>query len=151
MAPANCQPGRRVQDPGYFPCETAACGKDILSDLPLRQIEWLLAHYDKPLRVENLAAQVPTSSSTLHLHFRQLAGMSPLQHQKRMRLNEARRLMLPKRLPAALASFRVGYGSPTEFDRKCSRLFGNSPHRDIDDFRSRSNVELPSTSIAANC
>ncbi|WP_241021457.1 AraC family transcriptional regulator [Burkholderia sp. Ac-20353] len=110
-----------------------------------------MAHYDEPLRVENLAAQIPTSSSTLRLHFRQLAGMGPLQHQTRKRLNEARWLMLPKRLPAALASFRVGCESPTEFFRKCSRLFGNSPHRDIDDFRSRSNVELPVTSIAANC
>ncbi|WP_176046751.1 AraC family transcriptional regulator [Burkholderia sp. BCC1644] len=112
-----------------------------------RAIRWLRAHYDESLRVDDLAAQVQMSSSTFHHHFRQLTGMSPLQYQKWIRLNEARRLMLSERLDAASASFRVGYASPTQFNREYSRLFGNSPRRDIDSLRSGTDVVL---SIAAS-
>ena len=76
-----------------------------------RAIQWLRTHYDESLRVDDLAAQVQMSSSTFHHHFRQLTGMSPLQYQKWIRLNEARRLMLSERLDAASASFRVGYAA----------------------------------------
>ncbi|MBN3823031.1 AraC family transcriptional regulator [Burkholderia sp. Ac-20384] len=105
-----------------------------------RAIQWLRTHYDESLRVDDLAAQVQMSSSTFHHHFRQLTGMSPLQYQKWIRLNEARRLMLSERLDAASASFRVGYASPTQFNREYSRLFGNSPRRDIDSLRSGADV-----------
>ena len=112
-----------------------------------RAIQWLRTHYDESLRVDDLAAQVQMSSSTFHHHFRQLTGMSPLQYQKWIRLNEARRLMLSERLDAASASFRVGYaGSSTQFNREYSRLFGNSPRRDIDSLRSGADVAL---SVAA--
>ncbi|KVE04613.1 AraC family transcriptional regulator [Burkholderia anthina] len=107
-----------------------------------RAIRWLRAHYDESLRVDDLAAQVQMSSSTFHHHFRQLTGMSPLQYQKWIRLNEARRLMLAERLDAASAAFRVGYASPTQFNREYSRLFGNSPRRDIDSLRGRADVAL---------
>ncbi|RQR59807.1 AraC family transcriptional regulator [Burkholderia sp. Bp9126] len=115
-----------------------------------RAIGWLRAHYDEPLRVEDLAAQAQMSNSTFHHHFRQLTGMTPLQCQKWIRLNEARRLMLSERLDAASASFRVGYGSPTQFNREYGRLFGNFPRRDIDDLLHRSDVEFSTKSIAAN-
>ncbi|MPV55251.1 AraC family transcriptional regulator [Burkholderia sp. HI2761] len=107
-----------------------------------RAIRWLRAHYDESLRVDDLAAQVQMSSSTFHHHFRQLTGMSPLQYQKWIRLNEARRLMLAERLDAASAAFRVGYASPTQFNREYSRLFGNSPRRDIDSLRGGADVAL---------
>ncbi|KVA23147.1 AraC family transcriptional regulator [Burkholderia cepacia] len=111
-----------------------------------RAIQWLRTHYDESLRVDDLATQVQMSSSTFHHHFRQLTGMSPLQYQKWIRLNEARRLMLSERLDATSASFRVGYASPTQFNREYSRLFGNSPRRDIDNLRSGTDVVL---SVAA--
>ncbi|WP_244136565.1 AraC family transcriptional regulator [Burkholderia sp. BCC0405] len=76
------------------------------------------------------------SSSTFDHHFRPLTGKGPLQYQKWIRLNEARRLMRPERLDAASASFRVGYASPARFNREYSRLFGNSARRDIDSLRS---------------
>ncbi|MGU3782294.1 AraC family transcriptional regulator N-terminal domain-containing protein [Burkholderia metallica] len=107
-----------------------------------RAIQWLRTHYDESLRVDDLAARVQMSSSTFHHHFRQLTGMSPLQYQKWIRLNEARRLMLSERLDAASASFRVGYASPTQFNREYSRLFGNSPRRDIDSLRGGIDVVL---------
>lgn len=102
-----------------------------------RAIDWLKANYALPLRIEELAAYVQMSSSTLHHHFRQLTAMSPLQYQKWLRLNEARRLMLNERLDAASAAFLVGYESPSQFSREYSRLFGTAPKRDIEGLRHR--------------
>jgi AraC-like DNA-binding protein len=94
-------------------------------------IEWLKRHYTLPLRIEDLAAHVHMSTSTFHQHFRALTAMSPLQYQKWLRLNEARRLMLTERLDAATAAFQVGYESPSQFNREYRRVFGAPPLRDI--------------------
>ena len=75
------------------------------------------------------------SAPTFHSHFRRLTGMSPLQYQKWLRLNEAKRLMLSEHLDAASAAYRVGYESPSQFSREYSRLFGAPPKRDIDTLR----------------
>jgi AraC-like DNA-binding protein len=64
-----------------------------------------------------------------------VTGLSPLQYQKRLRLQEARRLMLGEALDAAEASFRVGYESPSHFNREYRRLFGAPPRRDIEALR----------------
>ncbi|GGF66483.1 AraC family transcriptional regulator [Alteromonas lipolytica] len=97
-----------------------------------RSIEWLKANYDKTHSVESLADMAQMSKSTFHHHFRQLTSMSPLQYQKRLRLMEARRLMLGEDLDASTAAYRVGYESPSQFSREYSRLFGASPKRDIE-------------------
>jgi AraC-like DNA-binding protein len=75
------------------------------------------------------------STSTFHHHFRAMTAMSPLQYQKWLRLNEARRLMLTENQDATTAAFQVGYESPSQFSREYSRLFGNSPLRDISSLR----------------
>jgi AraC-like DNA-binding protein len=98
-------------------------------------IEWLKSHYTLPLRIEDLAAHVHMSPSTFHQHFRALTAMSPLQYQKWLRLNEARRLMLTERLEAATAAFQVGYESPSQFSREYRRVFGAPPLRDITSLR----------------
>ncbi len=98
-------------------------------------IDWLKDNFNQPLRVDDLAAHSGMSKSTFHHHFRSLTAMSPLQFQKRLRLNEARQLMLTKRLDAATASFQVGYESPSQFSREYSRLFGTPPLRDIANLR----------------
>ena len=100
-----------------------------------RAIDWLKDNFNQPLRVDDLAAHSGMSTSSFHHHFRSLTAMSPLQFQKRLRLNEARQLMLTKRLDAATASFQVGYESPSQFSREYSRLFGAPPLRDIADLR----------------
>ncbi|MTV38360.1 AraC family transcriptional regulator [Duganella radicis] len=100
-----------------------------------RALDWLREHYALPLRVDELTARVNMSTSNLHLHFRQLTAMSPLQYQKWLRLNEARRLMLNEQLDAASAAFKVGYESPSQFSREYSRLFRAPPKRDIDTMR----------------
>ena len=96
-----------------------------------RAIDWLKGNFTQPLRIDDLAAQVHMSASTFHHHFRVLTAMSPLQYQKWLRLNEARRLMLTDRLDAATAAFQVGYESPSQFSREYSRMFGSPPLRDI--------------------
>jgi AraC-like DNA-binding protein len=98
-------------------------------------IEWLPRHYTLPLRIEDLAAHVHMSPSTFHHHFRALTAMSPLQYQKWLRLNEARRLMLTERLEAATAAFEVGYESPSQFSREYRRVFGAPPLRDLTSLR----------------
>ncbi|MEQ9944930.1 AraC family transcriptional regulator [Pectobacterium aroidearum] len=96
-----------------------------------RAIGWLKLHYAAPLRVEELAARVQMSTPTFHQHFRKLTSMSPLQYQKWIRLNEARRLMLNEHLDVSSAAFRVGYESPSQFSREYRRLFGAPAKRDI--------------------
>lgn len=100
-----------------------------------RAIEWLKGNFAQPLRIDNLAAQVRMSSSTFHHHFRSMTALSPLQFQKQLRLQEARRLMLTERLDAATAAFQVGYESPSQFSREYNRLFGAPPLRDITQLR----------------
>lgn len=97
-----------------------------------RAIDWLKLHFAEPLRIEDLAARAQMSVSGLHHHFKQLTGMSPLQYQKRLRLNEARRLMLNDGAGAATAAFSVGYESPSYFSREYARLFGAPPRRDVE-------------------
>lgn len=75
------------------------------------------------------------SASTFHHHFRSVTASSPLQYQKRLRLQEARRLMLTENVDAASAAFQVGYESPSQFNREYSRLFGAPPRRDVNGLR----------------
>ncbi len=96
-----------------------------------RAIAWLKEHFAEPARVEALAKHVALSPSAFHLHFKAMTGLSPLQYQKRFRLQEARRLMLSSGLDAAEAAFRVGYESPSQFGREYRRLFGAPPRQDI--------------------
>jgi AraC-like DNA-binding protein len=96
-----------------------------------KAIRWLKDHFADPLRVESLAKQVKMSPSAFHLHFKGVTALSPLQYQKRLRLQEARRLMLGDGLDAAEAAFRVGYESPSQFSREYRRLFGAPPRQDV--------------------
>ena len=100
-----------------------------------RAIDWLKSNFAQPLRIDDLAGQAGMSSSTFHHHFRSMTAVSPLQYQKRLRLQEARRLMMAERLEAATAAFQVGYESPSQFNREYSRLFGAPPLRDVTNLR----------------
>jgi AraC-like DNA-binding protein len=96
-----------------------------------RAISWLKEHFTEPFRIETVARFANVSPSALHHNFKAVTSMSPLQYQKRLRLQEARRLMLGESLDAAVASHSVGYESPSQFSREYSRLFGAPPSRDI--------------------
>lgn len=92
--------------------------------------------FDKPLLIEQLAKSVQMSTSAFHKHFKQVTTMSPLQYQKTIRLQEARRLMLAEALPASEAAFRVGYESASQFSREYARMYGRPPLLDIQALRS---------------
>jgi len=94
-------------------------------------IDWLKGNFDKPLSIDTLANAANMSKSSLHQHFKSLTAMSPLQYQKHLRLQEARRLMLMDKHDAASAGHRVGYESPSQFSREYRRLFGAPPLKDM--------------------
>jgi AraC-like DNA-binding protein len=75
------------------------------------------------------------SVSSFHHHFKAVTAMSPLQFQKQMRLQEARRLMLGEGLDATSAGYRVGYNNASYFNREYKRLFGLPPLRDVERLR----------------
>ncbi len=100
-----------------------------------RAAEKLRASLAQPLRVEDVAKELGMSISSFHSHFKAVIGLSPLQFQKRMRLQEARRLMLYEALDAAEAGFCVGYDDPAHFSREYKSLFGVPPKKDAERLR----------------
>ena len=100
-----------------------------------RAIGWIKRNFCEPFSIEALATRACMSSSALHQHFRTVTGMSPLQYQKQLRLQEGRRLMLCQGVDAAVAAHRVGYESPSQFSREYRRLFGAPPVRDVERLR----------------
>lgn len=101
-----------------------------------RAIGHLRENYDRPLKMEDIARELGMSISGFHHQFKSVTAMSPLQFQKQIRLQEARRLMLGEDLDAASAGFRVGYEDPSYFSRDYKKLFGDPPQRDIARLRS---------------
>src|ERR671921_2753474 len=105
-----------------------------------RALERLREDFDRPLRIEDVARESGMSVSGFHHHFRAVTAMSPLQFQKRMRLQEARRLMLGEDLDAAGAGYRVGYSDASHFTRDYKKLFGAPPMRDVERLREAATV-----------
>ncbi|WP_455270346.1 AraC family transcriptional regulator [Rhizobium herbae] len=96
-----------------------------------RACVWLKEHYALPLKIEDLAHRVSMSVSSLHHHFKAITAMSPMQYQKQLRLQEARRLMIEDMLDAGSAGHQVGYESQSQFSREYARQFGEPPLRDV--------------------
>jgi AraC-like DNA-binding protein len=95
-----------------------------------RVISVLRERYREPLRIAALAQMAHMSESTLHQHFKAVTAMTPLQYQKKLRLVEARRLLISEGVDAATAGHAVGYESPSQFSREYTRMFGEPPRRD---------------------
>jgi AraC-like DNA-binding protein len=100
-------------------------------------IEHIMNNYNRPFRIEELAEIANMSVSSLHRHFKEVTAMSPIQFQKQLRLQEARRLLLSELTDAADVAFRVGYESPSQFSREYSRMFGFPPREDIKRLRAK--------------
>jgi len=98
-------------------------------------IAWIKEHFAEPLQIEALAKRVHMSPSALHGHFKAVAAMSPIQYQKRLRLQEARRLLLSGAGSAEAVAYEVGYASASQFNREYARLFGLPPRRDAESLR----------------
>lgn len=102
-----------------------------------RAIRRLQRDFEHPIAIAELAAEAGMSVSAFHQHFKTVTAMSPLQYQKQLRLQEARRLILSSAMDAASAAHRVGYDSASQFSREYSRLFGAPPMRDAARLRAR--------------
>jgi AraC-like DNA-binding protein len=96
-----------------------------------RAIGWIKQNFREAFSVDTLASEARMSTSALHLHFKQVTSLSPLQYQKQMRLQEARRLIFAEAMDAAHAAHEVGYDSPSQFSREYRRLFGAPPVQDV--------------------
>ncbi|GJM83074.1 transcriptional regulator [Paenibacillus sp. HMSSN-139] len=100
-----------------------------------KAIQRINREYDSPLAVDRLAESVHMSTSAFHKYFKRVTSLSPLQYQKTVRLQEARRLMLTEGMLAADAAFHVGYESPSQFSREYARMYGRPPMLDIRELR----------------
>lgn len=105
------------------------------ADRIAQAIDRLRSEFDRPLRIEDLARELGMSQSAFHQHFKAVTDMSPLQFQKQLRLQEARRLLLGEQMDAAGAGYRVGYEDASHFSRDYKRQFGFSPMRDVERLR----------------
>lgn len=114
--------GRRLRD---------ICTQGTADNQISRAVGWLRDNFDQALSVDELARQANMAVSTFHKHFKEITALSPLQYQKRLRLEEARRLMLSLDYDASRASQTVGYESLPQFTREYKRLFGDPPRRDV--------------------
>jgi AraC-like DNA-binding protein len=100
-----------------------------------RAIQQLRREFDQPFQVDVIAQDLGMSVSSFYHHFKEVTALSPLQYQKQIRLQEARRLMLGEGLDAASAGYRVGYNDASHFNREYKRLFGRPPLRDVERLR----------------
>jgi AraC-like DNA-binding protein len=100
-----------------------------------KAVERLREAFDQPLRIDQLARELGMSLSGFHYHFKAVTALSPLQFQKQLRLQEARRLLLGEDLDATSAAFRVGYNDASQFNREYKSLFGAPPMRDVQQLR----------------
>jgi len=111
-------------------------------DRVAKAISWLRANFSQPMKVEELAELVHMSVSSFHEHFKSITSMSPLQYQKALRLQEARRLMLSATADAGTAGQRVGYLSASQFSREYSRFFGSAPTKDVARLRQETRLSV---------
>lgn len=103
-----------------------------------RVIEWIRRNYTEGFTIDELARSSGMSVSALHHKFKAITTMSPLQYQKQLRLQEARRLLVSGQMDATTAALEVGYDSPSQFNREYRRLFGLPPLKDVKSFRQNS-------------
>jgi AraC-like DNA-binding protein len=95
-----------------------------------RAVAWIKDHYAGSFSIDHLAGLAGMSPSSFHEHFKSVTRFSPLQYRTRLRLLEARRLMVSDAMDAASAGFQVGYDSPSQFSRDYAKAFGMPPLRD---------------------
>ena len=100
-----------------------------------RAVRWLRSHFAETIRVEALAELVGMSVTSLHRHFRSVTSMTPIQYQKRLRLQAARAQLMATQADVSEVGFNVGYDSPSQFSREYRRMFGKPPGQDGADLR----------------
>jgi AraC-like DNA-binding protein len=95
-----------------------------------RAVIWIKANFADPFTIDQVADEAGMSASSLHQHFKAVTTYSPLQYRTRLRLQEARRMLMAQACDAASAGFAVGYESPSQFSRDYAKAFGAPPMQD---------------------
>jgi AraC-like DNA-binding protein len=108
--------------------------------LVTQAVRWIQARYDQVIRIEDLAAELGLSVSSLNRYFRAVTATSPLQYQKQVRLQRARIQLLTSPEDVATIGYTVGYDSPSHFSREYHRMFGAPPGEDITRLRNTKTV-----------
>lgn len=96
----------------------------------MQAIYQINTRFEEPLRITHMAHSLGMSNSLFHRHFKQVTTLTPIQYQKKVRLQMARKLLLSGHVDAATASFQVGYASPSQFSREYARMYGLPPKSD---------------------
>jgi AraC-like DNA-binding protein len=120
---------RLIQGPWTRLLRQIACSDSRLSQIR-RALVWIRAHFDQPLRIEDVADVAGMSLSTFHRQFKAATAMSPLRYQKMIRLQQARRRLVIENGEVTKVAYSVGYESPSQFSREYARQFGSPPTRD---------------------
>jgi len=97
----------------------------------MQAIHQINTHFEEPLRISEMAHSLGMSNSLFHRHFKNVTTLTPIQYQKKVRLQMARKLLLSQQVDAATASFQVGYASPSQFSREYARMYGLPPKSDM--------------------
>ncbi|MEB4783295.1 AraC family transcriptional regulator [Paenibacillus jamilae] len=123
---------------GPYGAELAQIAVEGSSTYRIREaIDYIVQHWDQSFRIEDLAEAASMSISSFHRHFKEVTSMSPIQFQKQLRLQEARRILLAESADAADVAYRIGYESSSQFNREYSRMFGAPPRADIKRLREK--------------
>lgn len=125
---------RVLQGPQGWMLRDIAAPDSALSQVR-RAIRWVREHYTEAIEVEKLATLASMSVSAFHRHFKAVTAMSPIQYQKRIRLLQARQLLIAQSGNASSVAYAVGYESASQFTREYARLFGQPPARDVSSIR----------------
>lgn len=104
---------------------------DSPSNRVTKSLAWLQKHFAEGFMVEDLARESGMSPSSFHQHFKAVTGITPIQYQKRIRLHEARRILVVDSLDVGEASLRVGYQSHSQFSKDYRQYFGRLPKDDV--------------------
>jgi AraC-like DNA-binding protein len=113
-----------------------------------KAIHYVKANFERSLTVDQIARVGNMSVSTLHHKFKAVTTLTPIQYQKQLRLQEARRILLSGGVDVTRAAFQVGYESLTQFNREYKRLFGLPPLKDIQAIRTKPNLNVKQTTRA---
>ena len=135
--------GKHLKREIIFNLITGSCGRQFVQNIVnIQQAgdiyyinSWIKQNYKADFSVEELAEQSNMSLSSFHQKFKSAIGMGPVQCQKKLRLTEARRLMLDKAANVTDAAMEVGYDSVSQFIRDYRRMFGRSPQKDVQEIR----------------
>lgn len=120
---------------GYFLNKFAMEGTT--SNKIIKAISEIKNNFSEKLNIKELADLIQMSESSLYQNFRTVTSMSPIQFQKKLRLEEAKQLLMVRNIEVSEAAYLVGYESPSQFSREFSRMFGLAPKTYVSSFKEK--------------